>query len=100
MPFGATAKTVPGALVTVEESELAPASTIIKPAPGSEEFGVLPMYSHEFCGLIIMELGRCGSVIAVPSVLPLMGNNLTCGAAPAAAVLHAFGAGVVVLQVT
>ena len=43
--------------------------------------------------MIIIEFGTCGSVIAVPSVVPLMGNSFTCGAA-SVPVLHAFGAGV------
>src|SRR5882672_11161710 len=52
----------------VEETEFAFASTTISPA-------VLPRYSREFCGLIIIEFGVCGRLIAVPSVVPVMGKS-------------------------
>ena len=42
---------------------------------------------REFWGLIIIELGTCGNVIAVPRVVPLIGNNFTWGSA-AVPVLH------------
>jgi hypothetical protein len=50
--------------------------------------------------LITIEFGMCGSVIAVPNVVSLMGNSFTWGNA-SVPLLHAFGAGVPVsVQVT
>src|SRR3954469_24622536 len=46
-----------------------------------------------------MELGTWFSVIAVPSVVPLMGNSFTCGAV-SVPVLHGVGAGEVSEHVT